>query len=271
MNTKKTKIPLVQENFFYHFWDDVKAEVLWKEQEVKAYFEPYFKIIPKLAMGEYYWQLFDNARPVPRVLGVGGAVDKLTPFTPEQYLAQPPENIINLIHPEDRPHALAFVMKAFSILFSLPKEQRSECNISIFCRIRECTGDYIWSVLQYPALRFDDQGNFLFGMALYSNVNHLMKPGQQPMLTFLNAFDHKQQQFTCFLPQQENGIELELPYITNRQKQIINLLAQGRPSKEIAHILKISKNTVDNHRQRLLKKFNVSSSAELVVKSAGLY
>jgi DNA-binding CsgD family transcriptional regulator len=106
---------------------------------------------------------------------------------------------------------------------------------------------------------------------LYSNVNHLMKPGQQPMFTFLNAFDHKQQQFTCFLPQQENGIELELPYITNRQKQIINLLAQGRPSKEIAHILKISKNTVDNHRQRLLKKFNVSSSAELVVKSAGLY
>lgn len=271
MNSKKAKIPLVEEKLFYHFWDDVKSEIQWKEKEIKSFFEPYFKIIPKLAMGEYYWQLFDNARPVPRVLGVGGAVSRMTPYTAEQYLQLAPETVINLIHPEDRPHALAFVIKAFSMLFSLPKEQRTDCNISIYCRIKDFTGDYIWSVLQYPALRFDEEGNFLFGMALYSNVNHLMKPGQQPMLTFLNAHNQLQQQFTCYLPQQENGVELELPYITTRQKQIINLLAQGRPSKEIAHILKISKNTVDNHRQRLLKKFGVSSSAELVAKSNGLF
>jgi DNA-binding CsgD family transcriptional regulator len=31
--------------------------------------------------------------------------------------------------------------------------------------------------------------------------------------------------------------------------------------------LGITKNTVDNHRQRLLKKFGVTSSAELVIKA----
>ena len=45
---------------------------------------------------------------------------------------------------------------------------------------------------------------------------------------------------------------------------------QGKASKQIADILGITKNTVDNHRQRLLKKFGVHSSAELVIKAMNL-
>jgi two-component system, LuxR family, sensor histidine kinase TtrS len=55
-----------------------------------------------------------------------------------------------------------------------------------------------------------------------------------------------------------------------REREIIAQLSQGKSSKQIADILGISKNTVDNHRQNLLKKFEVTSSAELVVKATML-
>jgi DNA-binding NarL/FixJ family response regulator len=60
------------------------------------------------------------------------------------------------------------------------------------------------------------------------------------------------------------------PHVTKRESEIIALLSQGKSSKQISDILNISKNTVDNHRQNLLKKFDVTSSAELVIKATML-
>jgi RNA polymerase sigma factor (sigma-70 family) len=66
------------------------------------------------------------------------------------------------------------------------------------------------------------------------------------------------------------SLNTHLPKITNREREIVTLLSQGKSSKQISDILNISKNTVDNHRQNLLKKFEVTSSAELVIKAAML-
>lgn len=51
---------------------------------------------------------------------------------------------------------------------------------------------------------------------------------------------------------------------TKRELSIINLLAKGSNSKEISENLCISKNTVDTFRRKLLKKYHVKSTAELV-------
>ncbi len=52
--------------------------------------------------------------------------------------------------------------------------------------------------------------------------------------------------------------------LTERQRQIVQLLAEGRMNKEIAHLLKISIKTVDFHRARIMAKFGVHSSAGIV-------
>ena len=52
--------------------------------------------------------------------------------------------------------------------------------------------------------------------------------------------------------------------LTNREKEILNLIAQGLCSKQIAARLIISENTVSNHRKNMLSKTGTSSSAELV-------
>ncbi len=52
--------------------------------------------------------------------------------------------------------------------------------------------------------------------------------------------------------------------LTDRQMEILQLIAEGRPSKEIAHILNISTKTVDFHRARIMARMGARSVAELV-------
>ena len=56
----------------------------------------------------------------------------------------------------------------------------------------------------------------------------------------------------------------EVPLITNREKEILMYLATGLSSKQIADKLKISINTISNHRKNMLSKTNCKSSAELI-------
>ena len=51
--------------------------------------------------------------------------------------------------------------------------------------------------------------------------------------------------------------------LTGRQREILQLVGEGRLSKEIAHILGISVKTVDFHRARIMAKAGVHSTAEL--------
>lgn len=55
-----------------------------------------------------------------------------------------------------------------------------------------------------------------------------------------------------------------LPRLTKREKQILQLLSQGKTSQRIAEELFLSPLTVDTHRKNLLQKFNAKNSAELV-------
>lgn len=51
--------------------------------------------------------------------------------------------------------------------------------------------------------------------------------------------------------------------LTDRQREILQLIAEGRGNKEIAAILKISPKTVEFHRTRIMQRFHVHSTAEL--------
>ncbi len=54
------------------------------------------------------------------------------------------------------------------------------------------------------------------------------------------------------------------PVLTARQKQVLQLVVQGHTSREVGEILALSTRTVENHRNNMLRRFNLKSSAELV-------
>ncbi len=52
--------------------------------------------------------------------------------------------------------------------------------------------------------------------------------------------------------------------LTNREKEIVRLIAAGRTSQEIAELLFISYFTVGKHRKNILRKLGLKNTAELV-------
>lgn len=57
----------------------------------------------------------------------------------------------------------------------------------------------------------------------------------------------------------------ELNRLTGREKQVLQLIAQGKSNKEIAGLLDLSVNTVSVHRANLMEKMNIHRTAELVL------
>ena len=61
--------------------------------------------------------------------------------------------------------------------------------------------------------------------------------------------------------------------ITNREKEILNLIVEGYTSAEIAEILFISTRTVETHRSNLMSKLELKNTAALVryaIEEAGM-
>ncbi len=57
--------------------------------------------------------------------------------------------------------------------------------------------------------------------------------------------------------------------LTCREREVAQLLMEGKISKEIARILDISSRTVEAHRARLLRKFEARTVVELISKMVG--
>ncbi len=57
-----------------------------------------------------------------------------------------------------------------------------------------------------------------------------------------------------------------LPFLTNKEKQVIKYLMEGCSSKEIAGILDVSPRTIETHRANVLNKFALKNTTELIKK-----
>jgi len=55
-----------------------------------------------------------------------------------------------------------------------------------------------------------------------------------------------------------------IPVLTHREKEILQLLSEGMTSNEIAGKLFLSNYTIDTHRKNMLQKFNVHNTQSLI-------
>jgi DNA-binding NarL/FixJ family response regulator len=53
--------------------------------------------------------------------------------------------------------------------------------------------------------------------------------------------------------------------LTKRQRDFVQLFAEGRPMKKIAALLEVSEKTVEFHKHHLMVAFNLKSNADLVL------
>lgn len=64
---------------------------------------------------------------------------------------------------------------------------------------------------------------------------------------------------------QQKGQQDSYSLLTGREKQVLQMLAEGRSNKDVAQLLDLSVYTVETHRTRIMQKLNLHNTAELVL------
>ncbi|HEV3222197.1 MAG TPA: LuxR C-terminal-related transcriptional regulator [Puia sp.] len=166
------------------------------------------------------------------------------------------------IHPDDRSWFLAFGNKVVDFFSKLSIEKLMKYKVRYDIRIRKLNGDYARMLYQGILLEHDENGRFLRTLSVLTDITYLKQEGI-PALSFIGV-DGEPSYYNVAL----SNIYIESKEdLTRREKQVLRLLIEGKLSKEISDILKISKQTVDTHRKNMLHKKNLGSTGELIGKA----
>lgn len=63
----------------------------------------------------------------------------------------------------------------------------------------------------------------------------------------------------------QQGLTDTFDGLTPREKEVLQLLAEGKTNKDVAALLDVSPYTVESHRTNLMQKLNVHNTAEIVL------
>jgi DNA-binding NarL/FixJ family response regulator len=63
----------------------------------------------------------------------------------------------------------------------------------------------------------------------------------------------------------KRGLTDSYHLLTDREKEVLHLLAEGRSNKEVATVLDVGLSTVETHRSNLMQKLNLHNTAEIVL------
>lgn len=84
------------------------------------------------------------------------------------------------------------------------------------------------------------------------------KPYFSPAVTALLVEDYMRRL-------QTRGLTDSHHLLTDREKEVLQLLAEGRSNKEVATLLDLGVSTVETHRANLMQKLNLHNTAEIVL------
>jgi len=257
---KPEKIDLVDTGSFASYWLQYKEPSALPDCSI--IFKDLISRIHHFALGMYYWNV--GCIPENRIVGAGGALQQLTGYAEDAWLGADPVFAFQHFLPEGIPAVMAYAMKFDQYLQQLTIPEREQAKASIYTRVKTPGNQMKWFCIQYPGFYYDENGRLVYILAVCSDISHIKTDNNPPFMSILDTRLEEQQVFLCHGPEDAVKRQDQFPPLSAREREIISLLASGKSSKQIGSQLFISKSTVDNHRQQLLKKLGASSTGEIV-------
>ena len=134
-----------------------------------------------------------------------------------------------------------------------------------------------WPQIQVLLLTVHDDEEYLFRALKVGASGYVLKEAEAAELVRAIEAAHSGEMFLYpsvvrslvhdYLRRVGEGGEEErqhLEALTERQREVLQLIADGRTTQEIAERLVISPHTVQTHRQNIMRKLNLHSRAELI-------
>ena len=160
------------------------------------------------------------------------------------------------IHPKDLVQLMKAGVYFTRFAVSLPVDEKLDHKMYADYRVQGPDGEYMRVVEQQSGLQLDPRGNVWLALSVLDPSPY------DDLVTSFRArlINHKTGDLYVFPPPDQNVADL----LTQREKEILELVSRGLVSREIADTLYISVNTVNTHRQRIIKKLDVTSTTEAI-------
>ncbi len=200
--------------------------------------------------------------PNRKYLYVSDSVEDLLGIKVETFLDNGIAGIMKCFVPEE---AILFAEAIFPSIFeyfqqNAHEHKALETKISYTTRLYLKDGTTKWFLHQIIPLEVDSNGMPIIGLKLVIDVDGAKKDRNIDLM--ISRKDEK----GIFRAVFEKSIiprKIQIS-ITEREREVLLLTSQGLSAKKISEELYISQHTVINHKKNMLKKFNISSSNELV-------
>lgn len=118
---------------------------------------------------------------------------------------------------------------------------------------------YIRLLLQHQFYDVDENRNPLRALVTITDVSHLLK---NDSVWFRLQYGSDEKKVKTYDYQTHTALNEGM--ISKREKDVLNLIAQGKDATTISKELFISINTVNNHRQNMLNRLNVKDTTALI-------
>jgi DNA-binding CsgD family transcriptional regulator len=208
-------------------------------------------------VGDYYHYLFNIRRM---------EFDYVSPEM-SQVLGYPPEQlsasfVLSLIHKDDIPFFMSFEQQVVDFFNLMEKHRIANYKVRYDYRIKKANGDYIRILHQMLTIIPNHAGVFENTFCVHTDITYLKKDGE-PMLSFIGL----QGEPSFVDVGKKSNCSPIASALSQREKEVVVLLAEGHTSKQIANKLYLSTATVSTHRKNILKKTGLSCTAEVVASA----
>ncbi|MFD2034291.1 helix-turn-helix transcriptional regulator [Belliella marina] len=169
------------------------------------------------------------------------------------------EAVLTMLHPEDVPELAKFQKIVLDLLQGLKREEMETFEFTYTVRwVHYRTKEIKWFASKVRPYLIDKNKNVVFDLHI---VVHLVNPPQVNNFDWSYSYTSQDGDKIHASKRDPNRVNFKL---TKKEREISNMILEGKNSQEIATKLNISKNTVNTHRKNIFKKLKAKNTAELM-------
>jgi len=184
---------------------------------------------------------------------------KIFGYTDEESDKDEAELHFNHIHPDDLHFVLETDNLAFTFFAGLSKKEKKDYKLVYDFRTRNTEGMYIRHLHQVIIFETDKNGKAWLNLVI-SDLLSERAAGIKPQRRMINIKTGKLHLFNTI----DNDISSK-SVLSKRETEVLKLIACGYDSINISEKLHISVNTVNNHRQNILRKTQTENTTQAMM------
>ncbi len=223
---------------------------------LKALKEHYHQLDHQLSLGPAFYIIIDYTEFNYKY--VSDSIKPILGYEPESFLVDSFSAFNTIIFPEDRESMLKGWPAIAQYIKQLPTDIIKHSTCTVDFQIKAFTGNHVHILQQTVMLETDENGRFLYELVKLTDITHWQKTS--PLTYIINTPDPDFDMI--YIPSED--LQIQGNAFSPAELKVLELMANGEKSKDIARQLHISPHTVDTHRRNMLRKTQCSNTQDLI-------